>query len=87
MKQPITVEEIKAFFALRLYMEYFVIKRSYASYWTSDGKNFIGETPGFNDVMYRDRFLAIWSFLKVMDEEDPTIDKPDKIYKVRSFFQ
>ena len=86
MKQAITVEEMKAFFGLRLYMEYFVVKRSYASYWTSDGKNFVGETPGFNDVMCRDRFLAIWSFLKVMDEEDPTIDKTDKIYKVRCFF-
>ena len=85
MKADLTVEEMKAFLGVRLYMEYFLVKRTYASYWRSDGKFFLSETPGYHDVFERDRFLAIWSFLHLMDEQDDTVDKTDKIYKVRGF--
>ena len=78
-----SVEEMKAFFGLRLYMEYICVKPSYKDYWTSDGKDFIGHTPGFRTVMTRDRFLALWSFLHVVDEQDESLDKADRIYKVR----
>ena len=38
MKADLTVEEMKAFLGVRLNMEYFLVKRTYASYWRSDGK-------------------------------------------------
>ena len=78
-----TVQEMKAFVGIRLYMEYCCIKLSYRDYWNNEGSDFIGFTPNFRTVMTRDRFLAIWTFLHVIDEEDQAIDKADKIYKVR----
>ena len=63
-------------------MEYFLIKRSYSAYWRSDGKFWIAEHP-FSSVMLRDRFLAIWTYLHIIDERDAAVDKTDKIYKVR----
>jgi hypothetical protein len=66
-----------------MYMEYIVVKPKYRDYWNNEGSDFVAYTPGFRNVMTRDRFLAIWSFLHVVDENDPTIDKTDKIYKMR----
>lgn len=43
-------------------------------------------TPGFPSVMSRDRFLAIWSLLHCVDEDDANTDKTDKIYKTRPVF-
>ena len=83
MKAPLSTDEMKAFIGVRIYMEYFLIKRTYASYWRDDGQFFISETPGFNDIFSRDRFLAIWSYLHLVDEQDATIDKTDRIYKLR----
>lgn len=65
---PVSPPEMKAFVGLRLCMEYLVIKPSYRDYWKSEGSDFVMFTPGF---------------LQVMDEQDPNIDKSDKIYKVR----
>jgi len=31
----------------------------------------------------RDRYLAIWKFLHVVDEDDPSVDKLDKLYKIQ----
>ena len=79
-----TIAEMKAFISLRLEMEiHGVIKPRFEDYWRGD--NFITDTPGFRTVMTRDRFLALWTFLHFVDEEDPLLDKNDKIYKVRSF--
>lgn len=80
---PVSPAEMKAFIGLRLYMEYLIIKPSYRDHWLSEGNDFVTFTPGFRQVMTRDRFLAIWKFLHVVDEEDPSLDKTDKIYKVR----
>lgn len=82
--QAVSIPEMKAFVGIRIYMEWVLPKLSYRDYWESDGQDFLGFTPGFRKVMTRDRFLAIWSFLHVIDEEDRTIDHADKIYKVRS---
>ena len=79
-----SVEEMKAFVGLRIYMEYLCIKPSYRDYWSSEGTDFIGFTPGFRNITTRDRFLALWTFLHVVDEQDVNIDKTDRIYKVRS---
>lgn len=84
-KEPLTVEEAKAFLGLRLQMEGTVIKPQYREYWETDGQNFLSETPGFRQVMPRDRWLSIWTFLHVVDETDEAIDRTDAIYKVRPF--
>ena len=81
--KPVAKDEMKAFVALRLQMENSVVKPRYENYWQGSGKNFMTCTPGFRDVMDRDRFLAIWTYLHLVDERDATVDKADKIYKVR----
>lgn len=81
------MEEMKAFLGLRIYMEYLCIKPSYQNYWTNEGSDFVGLTPGFRNVMILDRFLALWSFLHIIDEEDTDIDKTDRLYKVRPFLE
>ncbi|KAG1692604.1 Methylcrotonoyl-CoA carboxylase beta chain, mitochondrial [Nymphon striatum] len=45
----------------------------------NDEKQFVTETPEFPDVMDRDRFLAIWAFLHVVDEQDGNLVKLDMI--------
>ena len=82
MKDKLCVDEMKPFIGVCLYMEYFLVKRTYAAYWREDGQIFISEAPGFNYVFPRDRFLAIRSYLHLVDEQDPNLIKNDKIYKV-----
>ena len=81
--KPVAKDEMKAFVALRLQMENSVVKPRYENYWQGSVRNFMTCTPGFRDVMDRDRFLAIWTYLHLVDERDATVDKADKIYKVR----
>ncbi|BFY99836.1 hypothetical protein BsWGS_02876 [Bradybaena similaris] len=83
--KPVSVEEIKAFIGLRLQMEYSVIKTRYNEYWKNESKNFISFTGGFREVISRDRFLSIWTFLHVVNEQDQTLNKADPIYKMRPF--
>ena len=77
------VEEMKAFVGMGIYMEYICPKLSYRDNWSNDGVDFLGFTPGFRSVMSRDRFLSLWSFLHIIDNEDEALDKSDRIYKVR----
>ena len=63
-------------------MEKCVIKPQSKSYWQGAGHNFIAHTPGFREVMERDRFIALWGFLHLVDQRDEAVDKSDKIYKV-----
>ena len=81
--KPVAVPELKAFLGLRLQMEKCLIKPRYESYWQGAGHNFIAHTPGFREVMERDRFIALWGFLHLVDQTDEAVDKSDKIYKVR----
>ncbi|GFO04524.1 PiggyBac transposable element-derived protein 4-like [Plakobranchus ocellatus] len=76
-KNDLTVEEYKTFLGLRIQMVVSVIKPQYREYWESNGKNFLSETPGFWKVMSRDKFVFVWSFLHVMDENDEAVDKRD----------
>ena len=64
-------------------MEKCVIKPRFESYWQGAGPNFIAHDPGFREVMERDRFIALWGFLHLVDQTDEAVDKSDKIYKVR----
>ena len=81
--KPIAVPELKAFLGLSLQIEKCVIKPQYESYWQGASHNFIAHTPGFREVMERDRFIAIWGFLHLVNQKDEAVDKSDKIYKVR----
>ena len=46
---------------------------------TKDNSDWLTSTPGFSKVFTRDRFLKIWSLLHCVDENDPNVDKTDKI--------
>ena len=81
--RPVAVPELKAFLGLSLQMEKCVIKPRYESYYQGAGHNFIAHTPGFREVMERDRFIALWGFLHLVDQMDEAVDKSNKIYKVR----
>ena len=85
VRKPLTIEELQAFFGLRIAIEMLVHKDRYESYWRSKDSA-ICETLGFSNTMPRDRFLAIWSTLHCVNEEDPQLDKTDKIYKARPVF-
>ena len=80
-----TVREMKTFFACRVAIEMLVYKDHYEQYWRLKD-NLLTATPGFGKVFSRDRFLAIWSMLHCVDEDDPNLDKTDKIYKSRPIF-
>ena len=80
-----TVREMKAFFACRVAIEMLVYKDCYEQYWRVKD-NLLTATPGFSKVFFRDWFLAIWSMLHCVDEDDPNLDKMDKIYKSRPIF-
>ncbi|KAK3742334.1 hypothetical protein RRG08_028246 [Elysia crispata] len=41
----------------------------------------------FRSVMSRDRFLSLWSFLHIIDNEDKALDKSDRIYKIMALNQ
>ncbi|XP_064648765.1 piggyBac transposable element-derived protein 4-like [Lineus longissimus] len=82
---PVTLEEMKAFFGCRVVIEMLVHKTRYEHYWRQKD-NDLTITPGFNRIFTRDRFLAIWSFLHCVNEDDPELDKTDKIYKTRPIF-
>ena len=81
------VDEMRTSIALHLLMEYECYKPRYEAYWYGKNKNFVTFTPGFRDVLDRDRFLAIWTYVKIVDEEDPHINKIDKIYKVQPLLE
>jgi len=80
--QPVTIDEMKAFFGCRIAIEMLLHKDRYEQYWRSKD-SWLTRTPGFSQVFTRDRFLAIWSLLHCVDERDVTVDKTDKIYKTR----
>ena len=80
-----TVQEMKAIFGCRTAIEMLIHKDRYEQYWRCKD-NLLTNTPGFQKVFTRDRFLAIWSMLHCVDEKNPTVDKSDKIYKTRPVF-
>jgi hypothetical protein len=84
-KNPVSLPEIKAFFALRISMELLLYKNRYEEYWRTKNSS-ICQTPGYANVMTKDHVLAIWACLHVVNEDDPNLNKSDKIYKVRPVF-
>ena len=81
----VSIVEMKAFFGCRVAMEMLIHKDRYEQYWRVKD-NMLTVTPGFPKVIIRDRFLAIWSMLHCVNEDDEDLDKTDKVYKSRPVF-
>ena len=79
----VTTDELQAFFGIRIAMEMLIHKDRYEMYWRMENNSPLTYTPGFAKIMSRDRFLAIWTMLHCVNEDDCTLDKSDKIYKNR----
>jgi len=73
----VTVSEMRAFIGVRLSMEHLLVKPRYADYFRSSHK--LLSSSGYRCH----RFLAIWKFWHVCDENDPNLNKSNKLYKVR----
>ena len=54
-----------------------------SSYSGNGKKNFLTATHGYRSVFTRDRFLSVWKFWHLVDEENADLDKTDKLYKVQ----
>jgi len=54
---------------------------------TFSSSSSVTATPGYRSVFTRDRFLAIWKFCHVVDEEDVALNKSDIIYEVRPLIE
>lgn len=76
---PVSVSEMKAFFALHMSMG-IVQKCEIEDYWS---KFWVTQTPGFGQVMSRDRFTMILSFLHFADNDDIGREEPDRLFKIR----
>ena len=63
-------DEMRTFIALHIMMENGCYKPHYEAYWYGRNKDFVTYTPGFWEVMDR----ALWTYLRIADEQDPTLD-------------
>ncbi|KAK3748585.1 hypothetical protein RRG08_011667 [Elysia crispata] len=76
---PVTVSDLKAFHGLMLGMG--ILKSNvYSDYWRTSKRLFMTQ---FGKVMPRDRFLTIWRYLHLADNNAPQRDNPDKLAKLR----
>lgn len=75
---PTNREEMKAFMGILLFMGY-IKYPSYHMYWNTDP---ICEMRGFRGIMPRDRWMLIWSFFHVSDNNAPHV-ADDKTAKIR----
>ena len=82
---PVTVTEIKALFGCRVTIEMLIHKDRYEEYWWKKD-NFLTVTPHFSAFFTWNRFLTIWSLLHCVNEDNPNVNKNDKIYKSRPMF-
>lgn len=82
--KDVTADEMRSFIALVLLMG-LTNRSSYELYWSVDS---LLECPGFREVMSRNRFLAILSFLHLVDNTT-TVPRGEpghsKAFKIRSF--
>ena len=84
-QKPLTLAELKAFWGLWVTMEMLIHKDRNKQYWWAKDAT-LAYTPGFPKVMARDRFLAIRSLLHCVNQDDPQLDKTDKIHKTGPVF-
>jgi len=84
--KPTDSTEMRAFLGILCIIGYIKFP-SYHSYWNTDS---ITEMPGFRKIMSRDRWLLIWEFFHVVNNDlalpsdDPNADK---IFKIRPFME
>ena len=76
---PLTVPELKTWLGLLLAMGFVQKKGRVAEYWSM---HWLTKTPGFNITMSSRRFLHILRFLHFVDNEDATVDKGNKLWKI-----
>jgi hypothetical protein len=79
-----TIAELKAFFAILLYIEKYVGCRLCAV-WNNDRDHFMLDLPGVTKVMARNRFLQIFRYLHFCDEDHAREQNQltDKLYKLK----
>ena len=66
-------------------MELLIYKDRYKQYWRNKD-SWITSMSGFAKVFTHDRFLAIWSTLHCVDEQNLAVNTMDMIYKSRPIF-
>ena len=76
---PLTIPELKTWLGLLLAMGLVQKKGRVAEYWST---HWLTKTPGFNITMSSRRFLHILRFLHFVDNEDATVDKGNKLWKI-----
>jgi len=67
-------------------MEDILVKPRYADYFSRGTSCPLTTTPGYCTIFTRDRFLAIWKFWYVVDEQDDRIDKTDNFAQLLNTF-
>ncbi|KAI0218647.1 PiggyBac transposable element-derived protein 5 [Lamellibrachia satsuma] len=77
----VTIPELKTWLGLLLAMGIVQKKGRLGEYWST---HWLTQTPGFNDTMPRNRFLQILRYIHFVDNEDPSIDKTNKMWKVQN---
>jgi len=76
----VTVPEMKTWLGMMLAMGIVQKKGPLSEYWSI---NWLTQTPGFNDTMPRNRFMQILRYIHFVDNEDTTINKNNKMWKVQ----
>ena len=77
----VSIPELKTWLGLMLAMGIVQKKGRLGEYWST---HWLTQTPGFNDMMPRNRFLQILRYLHFVDNEDVSIDKTNKMWKVQN---
>ena len=77
----VSIPELKTWLGLMLAMGIVQKKGRLGEYWST---HWLTQTPGFNDTMPRNRFLQILRYLHFVDNEDVSVDKTNKMWKVQN---
>ncbi|KAK2143563.1 hypothetical protein LSH36_831g00039 [Paralvinella palmiformis] len=77
----VTVPELKTWLGLLLTMGLVQKKGRLGEYWSTHN---LTQTPGFSVTMPRNRFLQILRYLHFVNNEDSSINKENKLWKVQN---
>ena len=76
-----SIPELKTWLGLMLAIGIVQKKGRLGEYWST---HWLTQTPGFNDMMPKNRFLQILRYLHFVDNEDVSVDKTNKMWKVQN---
>ena len=76
-----SILELKTWLGLMLAMGIVQKNGRLGEYWST---HWLTQTPGFNDTMPKNRFLQILRYLHFVDNEDVSVDKTNKMWKVQN---